>query len=102
MKLITIKSVRLTGLLFLITTAVTLTVHAQDVRSQLNNLDKLEAKASDSVDVTLDGKLLQLAIVFLDPKKPEEAAIRDVVSGLKGIYVKSFKFDKEGDRKSVV
>lgn len=96
MKLITIKSTRLISLLFLITLAATLTAHAQDVRLRLDNLSKLEASASDSIDVTLDGPLLHLAEKFLDPKKPEEAAVKEVLAGLKGIYVKSFEFDKEG------
>lgn len=97
MKVITIKSLRLTGLLFLIAVAPALTVSAQDIRLQLNNLDKLEAKASDSVDVTLDGALLHLAEKFLNTKDPKEAAIKELLAGLKGIYVKSFEFDKEGE-----
>jgi hypothetical protein len=97
MKLITIKSLRLTGLLFLVAVVSALTAQAQDIRLQLNNLDKLEAKATDSVDVTLDGALLHLAEKFLDPKKPGEAAAKEVLAGLKGIYVKSFEFDKEGE-----
>jgi hypothetical protein len=97
MKLITIKSLKLMSLLFLITIVSALTTHAQDVRLRLDNLNKLEASATDSVDVTLDGALLHLAEKFLDPKKPKEAAIKEVLSGLKGIYVKSFEFDKEGE-----
>jgi hypothetical protein len=67
------------------------------VRLRLDNLDKLEAKASKSVDVSLDGQLLRIAIAFLNPKDPKQAEIRDLVSGLKGIYVKAFEFDKEGE-----
>jgi hypothetical protein len=67
------------------------------MRLQLSSLDKFEARATDSVDVTLDGKLLELARAFLSSKKPKEAAIKDVVAGLKGVYVKVFGFDKEGE-----
>jgi hypothetical protein len=73
------------------------TAQAQDMRLQLNSLDKFEARATDSVDVTLDGKLLELARAFLSSKKPKEAAIKEVVAGLKGVYVKVFEFDKEGE-----
>ena len=97
MKLVITKSLRLTCLLFLITFFASLTVQAQDVRLQLDNLNKLEAKASDSVDVTLDGALLHLAEKFLDINKPKEAAVKEVLAGLKGVYVKSFEFDKEGE-----
>jgi hypothetical protein len=97
MNLVTIKSLRLICLLSLITVVASLTAHAQDIRLQLNNLDKLEARARDSVDVTLDGALLHLAEKFLNSKKPEEAAVKELLAGLKGIYVKSFEFDKEGE-----
>jgi hypothetical protein len=97
MKLAINKSLRLTCLLSLILAAAALSAQAQDVRLRLDNLDKLEAKASKSVDVSLDGQLLRIAIAFLNPKDPKQAEIRDLVSGLKGIYVKAFEFDKEGE-----
>ncbi|HEV7376120.1 MAG TPA: DUF4252 domain-containing protein [Pyrinomonadaceae bacterium] len=90
------KSLRLTCLLSLILTTAALTTQAQDVKLRLDNLNKLESKASKSVDVSLDGQLLRIAIAFLNPKDPKQAEIRDLVSGLKGIYVKAFEFDKEG------
>jgi Domain of unknown function (DUF4252) len=96
MKLAITKSLRLACLLSLILTTAALTAQAQDVKLRLDNLDKLEAKASKSVDVSLDGQLLRIAIAFLNPKDPKQAEIRDLVSGLKGIYVKAFEFDKEG------
>jgi hypothetical protein len=96
MKLAITKLLRLTCLLSLILTTAALTAQAQDVRLRLDNLDKLEAKASKSVDVSLDGQLLRIAIAFLNPKDPKQAEIRDLVSGLKGIYVKAFEFDTEG------
>lgn len=95
MKSVITKSLNLACLLFLVLAFASLTAQAQDVRLQLDNLNKLESKASGSVDVTLDGQLLRLAVAFLNSKDPKQAEIRDVVSGLKGIYVKSFNFDKE-------
>lgn len=61
------------------------------------NLDKLAPKAAEVVDVTLDGALLQLAGKFLSSQKPDEARAKKLVAGLKGIYVKSFEFSKEGE-----
>lgn len=66
------------------------------VKLQLDNLDRLEATASRSINVTLDGQLLRFAISFLRNDKPTEKTIKEMVSGLKGIYVKIFDFDKEG------
>lgn len=93
------KSIRFVSLLLLLTVFAALAAQAQQgeaVKLQLGNLDKLEAKAEESVNVTLDGKLLELAGMFLNTKKPEEAAIKELIMGLKGVYVKSFEFDKEG------
>lgn len=97
MKSVTKNALRVLSLLFLITAAAAATAQAQEIRLQLSNLDKLEARASESVDVTLDGKLLNIATMFLDAKKPQEAAIKDLVGGLKGVYVRIFEFDKEGE-----
>ena len=93
------KSIRFVSLLLLLTVFAALAAQAQQgeaVKLQLGNLDKLEAKAEESVNVTLDGKLLELAGMFLNTRKPEEAAIKELIMGLKGVYVKSFEFDKEG------
>lgn len=97
MNLTNYKSRRLSFLLFLVALAPAVTSHAQDVKLQLNNLDKLESRASQTVDVTIDGQLLRFALPFLNSKKPDEAAIKELISGLKGVYVKVFEFDKEGE-----
>jgi hypothetical protein len=94
------KLVKLMGFipfLFLVAATASWTAQAQDVRLQLDNLNKFEPRATSSVDVSLDGKLLELAGKFLNDSKPEEAAVKELVMGLKGIYVKSFEFDKEGE-----
>lgn len=92
-----VKSLRFIPLLFLVAMTASWTAQAQDMRLQLDDLNKFEARATESVDVSLDGKLLELAGKFLNDKKPEEAAVKELVMGLKGIYVKSFEFDKEGE-----
>ncbi len=61
------------------------------------SLDRLAAKASDVVDVTLDANLLQLASRFLSDKDADDAKVKKLIGGLKGIYVKSFQFDKAGE-----
>jgi Domain of unknown function (DUF4252) len=97
MKLVLYKSLRLVALLFLLAAPTALTTRAQDLRLQLDSLDRLEQKAAESVNVTLDGSLLRLAVSFLDKNDPEERAIKDLVLSLKGIYVKMYEFDKEGE-----
>jgi Domain of unknown function (DUF4252) len=60
------------------------------------NLDKLSARATESVDVNLDASMLQLASKFLSKNDPEQIRVKNLVSKLKGVYVRSFEFDKEG------
>jgi hypothetical protein len=63
---------------------------------KLDSLDKLASKASNTVRVTLNGGLLHLAARFLSSSDPDEAQIKEIVKGLKGIYVRSFEFSKTG------
>jgi Domain of unknown function (DUF4252) len=71
---------------------------AQSGRIEINHLEKLADKAAEVVDVTLDGPLLQLASKFMsDRRGSDEAAAKDFIQHLKGVYVKSFEFDKEGE-----
>jgi len=59
-------------------------------------IEQLSAKARESVNVTLDGPLLQLAGQFLNSKDKDQAAAKNIVSKLKGIHVRNFEFDKDG------
>lgn len=61
------------------------------------SLDKLAAKARESVNVTLDGSMLRLAARFLSDKDSDEAKAKKTISGLQSVMVKSFEFAKEGE-----
>jgi hypothetical protein len=69
---------------------------AQNPRIQTSQLDALAAKASQTVDVNIDERLMQLTAKFLSSKDDDEAKVKELVNGLKGIYVKSFEFENEG------
>lgn len=75
--------------------AVQLAAFAQDWDPG-GTLKKLSARASNTVDVTLDQSMLQFASGFLDSKDPDEAQAKNIISKLKGLYVHSFQFDKPG------
>src|SRR5436190_15404464 len=60
-------------------------------------VEKLSEKARESVNITLDGALLQLAGAFLNSKDKDQKATKDIVSKLKAIQVRTFEFDKEGE-----
>lgn len=55
----------------------------------------LADKAEETVEVTLDGKMLNLAVKFLSAEDAEEREIREIVKGLTGIYIYSFTFDSD-------
>jgi hypothetical protein len=69
-----------------------------EARLRIDNLEKLASKAAEVVDVTLDQSMLQLAARFMsDRRSQDEAEARELIKQLKGVYVKSFEFDKEGE-----
>ncbi len=68
--------------------------HAQQLKL---NLDHLAAKAADSVDINLNGSMLQFAAKFLDGKDPDEAKVKKLIGGIEAIYIRSFQFKKEGE-----
>jgi len=71
------------------------TVSAQNPKLELDQLDALANRASDTVDVKLDEHLIQTTSKFFSGKDPDEVEIRELLKKLKGIYVKSFSFEKE-------
>lgn len=79
-------------LLILMLMTVAAPAWAQRLKLDFGNLAD---SASESVDVTLDGPMLKLALGFLNSNDPEERAARDMVKNLEGIYVRSFQFDTD-------
>jgi hypothetical protein len=55
----------------------------------------LAQKASESVTITLDPALLGMAARFLDSNDAQDAATKEVLNGLQGIYVRSYTFDHD-------
>ena len=62
---------------------------------RLDHLTRLASQATNTVDVTLDASLLQMASSFLSGPDANIAAMKELVSGLKGVYVKVFEFDRD-------
>ena len=83
-------------LIFLLIITSGMLARAQDSRLQMASLDHLAAKASQTVDVSLDERLTRLAARVLSDKDADEKAVKKLIEGIKGIYVKSFEFDADG------
>jgi len=70
---------------------------AHGPRLQLDFLDRLAGQADEVVDVTVDPAMLQTAAGLMPKGKARDTeSFRALIEGVKGIYVKSFEFDRDG------
>lgn len=69
---------------------------AQDVKIP-EQIERLASRAKESINVTLDGALLQLASQFLNSKDADDQRVRALVSKLKAVHVRSFEFENSGE-----
>jgi hypothetical protein len=84
----------------LLTAACALLVPAAALAQVLTipeRIESLSAKARESVNITLDGPLLQLAGQFLNSGNSDERAAKEIISKLRGIHVRHFEFAREGE-----
>lgn len=67
--------------------------------AQKINLDfpGLAERAEEVVDITLDADMLRMAAKFFGNKTADDRALRDMIAGLEGIYVRSYEFDRDGE-----
>ena len=86
---------RIVSLSLLLIAVAAVSANAQEARVQVSQLDRLSGKATETVDVNIDERLLQLTARMFSEK--DDAEIKQLINGLKGIYVKSFEFEKEGE-----
>ena len=96
MKLI-MFSARMAGLGFLLAVLAAVPAYGQQGKIQISQLDRLGDRSVEMIDVTVDESLLQLAAKFLNDKVPDQAKAKEVISNLKGIYVRRFVFENEGE-----
>jgi hypothetical protein len=85
------------ALLCLLLPWVPLIAVAQSGRLALPDFAGLSKKASQSVNISLDPALLELAAGVLSAdSNPNDAAVKDLIKGLQGVYVRSYRFDHDG------
>jgi hypothetical protein len=89
-------NIRTPLLALLLVFAPAVMAQVQDSRIQMGGLDHLTAKASQTVDVNIDARLMRIAAKVLDEKDEDERQVKKLVEGLKGVYVKSFQFETDG------
>ena len=97
MKPTMIGSIKLIFFSLSLTLCLAVTASAQSARLQLDQLDRLEQIADQTVDVTVDQKVLNLAKIFLGKSKDkDQQKIKELIGEIEGIYVKHFRFEKAG------
>jgi hypothetical protein len=88
----------LMNLILAVIAAVALPVTGSAQSARLNlDFPELASKASETVDVTLDGPMLRLAGKFLNSNDADERSAKEMINGLAGIYVRSYQFDRDGE-----
>ena len=99
MKLFLTKSTGAITLWAMLSAFAVAPAYAQDpARVDMSHLDKFADRADKVIDVTVNQQLLLLAASFLNPKRsPDEAKIKELILGLKGIFVKRFEFEKDNE-----
>ncbi len=78
--------------------AFAITANAQNARLNFDRLSGLENKAVDVIEVTIDGKMLNMAKRVLTKVKDKDAKkIGEAIKGLEGIYVRVYNFANENE-----
>jgi len=98
MKLINTRSMRVLALGSALSVFAAAPAFAQgQAKIDMSHLDKFAERADKVINVTVDEQLLRLAASFLSDKKPDEAKIKEMILGLKGVFVKRFEFQTPGE-----
>lgn len=75
-----------------------LALAADPGRLQLPDFSALAKIATQQVDISLDPSLLRLASGFISSGDSHDGpAVSNLIQGLRGIYVRSYTFDKPGE-----
>jgi hypothetical protein len=67
----------------------------QGARINIGEVDHLEEKADEVVSVNLDGESLDLGRKFLAVRDGVTVPVKELAKGLKGIYLRTFRFGRK-------
>jgi hypothetical protein len=82
--------------LFVMVLAAAGVMAAQQVKLPAS-LDRLAEKAKEVTNVTLGPELMGLATKFMNGKNRDEAEAKKIAGKLRGVYIRSYEFEKEGE-----
>lgn len=69
----------------------------QDARLRIDHLDKLAARASESVEITMNDVQVQFLRKLVSLSQSDQFKLKGLLSKLKGIYVRGFEFEQDGE-----
>ena len=75
------------------------TAQGADGRLRLESLERVAPRATETVRIDVDGILLSLGKSMLSDDDPDEKTVKEIIEGLRGVYVRSYEFKTEGDFK---
>ena len=70
---------------------------AQDARLRLDHLDRLAARASESVEITMNDVQVQFLRKLVSLGESERSKLKGLLSKLKGVYVRGYEFARDGE-----
>ena len=95
-----LKTIVLISTTFIVASACAAPAGAQTAaaagRLRLDSLERLAPKAAESVNIEIDGILIKFAGSLLSDKDADERAVKELVEGLRGVYVRSYEFKSAG------
>jgi Domain of unknown function (DUF4252) len=62
----------------------------------LKSLDQFAAKAKSKTEINMDESMVKSAAEFLNQDKKDEAAFKKSIKDMKGFFLRSYEFDKNG------
>lgn len=65
-------------------------------RLRLESLERLAPKADEAVNIEIDGILIKFASSILSDEDGDERAVKELVAGLRGVYVRSYEMKPPG------
>jgi hypothetical protein len=74
---------------------------AQDARLRLDHLDRLAARATESVEITMNDVQVQFLRKFVSLGESERSKLKGLLSKLKGVYVRGYEFARDGEYSDV-
>jgi uncharacterized protein DUF4252 len=70
---------------------------AQDARLRLDHLDRLAARATESVEITMNDVQVQFLRKLVSLGESERSKLKGLLSKLKGVYVRGYEFARDGE-----